>query len=70
MIDFLFHFQSSGVQVSQEVKDAYEEIKKGKKTPYAIFRIDETIVVLDKKGKEGIYKQIIVEKLYKNMFDT
>ena len=50
----MLFFQSSGIQVNQEVKEAYIKIKTGKKIPFVIFRIkNEKEVVVEHVAEEG-----------------
>ena len=51
LIHFL-HFQASGVKVSEEVKQKYDDIKKKKCHRYLVFYIkDEKIISVEKIGK-------------------
>ena len=48
----MFHFQASGVSVSEEVKIKYDEIKKKKCHRYCVFFIkDEKTIAVEKIGK-------------------
>ena len=64
-----FSFQASGVKVSEEVKQKYDDIKKKKCHRYMVFFIkDEKTIAVEKIGK--FFKRInasLLWKIYRKM---
>lgn len=60
-----FHFQSSGVEVKEECKSVFEEIKIGHKYSYIIYKIsaDMKCIEVDCLGKLGKFYMVYVDRV-------